>query len=115
MPGLVGGLPTLSVFDEEMKNSFKTGNFTLKRKVALLHFSKFFLGWLAYSGYGVQKNGKYAVKQGGRDLEAMHIHYFFDPTEKCTVVQYKFCEREDLPYIPTKPITVTSFCAQPFS
>ncbi len=106
LPGLGGGVPTLSAFDEEMKNSFKTGNFTLKRKVALLHLSRCFLGWLAYGGYGVQKNGKYAVKQGGRDHEAMHIHYFFDPMEKCTVVQYKYNEREDLPYIPAKPIKV---------
>jgi hypothetical protein len=42
LPGLGGGVPTLSAFDEEMKNSFKTGNFTLKRKVALLHLSQFF-------------------------------------------------------------------------
>jgi hypothetical protein len=91
-----------------MKKSFKSGNFTLKRKVALMHFSKFFFGWLAYSGYGVARNSAYSVKQGGRDLEAMHIHYFFDVASKKTVVQYKYCERDDIPYIPAKPIAVRS-------
>ena len=75
-----------------MENSFKTGSFTLKRKVALLHFSKFFEGWLAYSGYGVQRGGLYATKQGGRDLEVMHIHYYFDSSKKETLVQYKYNE-----------------------
>ncbi len=75
-----------------------------------MHYSKFFFGWLAYRGYGVARNGKYALQQGGRDLEAMHIHYFFDPETKKTVVQYKYCERSDLAYIPTQPIEVTFFC-----
>ncbi len=88
-----------------MKKSFKS-SFTLKRKVALLHFSKFFFGWLAYSGYGVARSGKYSVQQGGRDLEAMHIHYFYDMEAKKTVVQYKYCERGDVAYLPAKPIEV---------
>jgi hypothetical protein len=83
-----------------MKNSFKTGRFTLKRKVALLHFSKFFEDWLAYGGYGVQRSGLYATRQGGRDLEAMHIHYYFDSSKKETFVQYKYCEKAELPYLP---------------
>ena len=98
--GLEGGVPTLSVFDQEMEKSFKTGSFTLKRKVALLHFSKFFEGWLAYSGYGVQRGGGYAINQGGRDLEAMHIHYYYDNAKKEAFVQYKYHERAELPYLP---------------
>ena len=98
--GLEGGVPTLSVFDQEMKNSFVTGGFTLKRKVALLHFSKFFEGWLAFSGYGVQRGGRYATNQGGRDLEAMHIHYYYDNAKKGAFVQYKYHERAELSYLP---------------
>ena len=109
-PGLQGGIPSLSVFDQEMRNSFRTGKFTLKRKVALLHFSEFFEGWLAYSGYGVPRNkARYAVKQGGRDLEAMHIHYFYDREAEKTVVQYKYCEKRELPYMPNKPIEVVLY------
>jgi hypothetical protein len=96
----------MSVFDQEMKNSFKSGEFTLRRKVGLLNLAKFFNGWLAYGGYGVPKNSKHAERQGGRDLEAMHIHYFADSTGN-TVVQYKYCERESLPYLPTTPIRVS--------
>jgi uncharacterized protein Usg len=91
----------MSVFDQEMKNSFKSGEFTLRRRLGLLDLAKFFDGWLSYGGYGVARNGKYAVKQGGRDLEAMHIHYFLDTHGK-TVVQYKYCERDGVPYLPTR-------------
>jgi hypothetical protein len=103
--GLPNGIPTMSVFDQEMKNSFKSGEFTLRRRLGLLDLAKFFDGWLSYGGYGVARNGKYAVKQGGRDLEAMHIHYFLDTHGK-TVVQYKYCERDGVPYLPTQPIAV---------
>ena len=34
------------------------------------------------------------------------IHYFFDAEQKKTVVQYKYCERSDIAYLPTKPIQV---------
>jgi hypothetical protein len=105
--GISGGVPTLTVFDEEMRNSFKTGNFVLKRKVGLVHYSDLFLGWLNYSGYGVPKNSAdYVAKQGGRDLEAMHIHYFYDRELETTVVQYKYAEHDSYPYIPAQPIKV---------
>ncbi len=109
--GLPAGIPTLSAFDTEMRNSFKSGEFTLRRKLGLLNLAKFFNGWLAYGGYGVARNSKLAEKQGGRDLEAMHIHYFADGDGN-TVVQYKYCERESLPYLPNTPIKASHHLTQ---
>ena len=73
----------------------------------MLHYSKFFDGWLAYGGYGVPKSSaRYAKLQGGRDMEAMHIHYFYDMGNRRTVAQYKFNERPESLYIPDIPIGV---------
>lgn len=106
-PGLEHGINTISEFDREMRNSYKSITFDLVRKYSLLDVKCFFRGWLAYQGYGTsRKHSNDAVAQGGRDEEALHMH-FFKNSQGNAVVQYKVYESEAMPYLPKQhPIEV---------
>lgn len=107
-PGIESGINTMTEFDKEMRNSFKSIKFDIFRKVAVLDVKKFFSGWINYNRYGTTKRtSESAQAQGGRDEEALHIHFYKQGTN--AVVKYKFYEGEDVPYLPRKsPIKVIS-------
>lgn len=104
-------------FDAEMRNSYKSIKFDIIRKIGVLDVKDFFLGWLNYSKYGTPRRAsKAAIDQGGRDEEALHIHFYKHGGH--AVVKYKVYEDDTLPYLPLKesiPVSEMLVCTVCFT
>jgi len=99
-PGKVAKIATLSQFDYEVKDAYKS-RFTLKRLYGLLDVSSTMDKWIGYSNYGTPKHGSaFALAMGQRDWVA-HCYHFTLDTNGEVVVRYRSNELSDI-WLPAK-------------
>eukprot|EP00300_Choanocystis_sp_HF-7_P005828 c14299_g1_i2.p1 GENE.c14299_g1_i2~~c14299_g1_i2.p1 ORF type:complete len:828 (+),score=117.56 c14299_g1_i2:197-2680(+) len=79
VPGLAGGIKTMTEFDDEFKKSYEGSNIKFQRKIACLDLKALFADCLGFENYGTtKKKSKAALAQGGRDPEYHSIKIYAD-------------------------------------